>query len=191
MDAGRKTFRNRPAYAPCERRGVMYVLSLGLITYLLSILISGGQISGDWFLNLDPTGHLVQGGRRWANASIPYREKMVPIFIICFYYCVVVMVITFSTRDWGNMREWASYYEAWRLMLGISIIFLGELIYFFVLGKDSQINSPLELSKIFQRQVFSNKYYFGLLIVFLAGLSYWLAELISVFFQKVKIFIRE
>jgi hypothetical protein len=114
----------------------------------------------------------------------------VPVFIICVYYYAVVMVVTFMTRSWENMQEWAMRYELWRLVAAVTIVLLCSVLYL-SLGEDIPIQHRGELSRYFERPAFANKYSFILMLGVLAMLSYWAAELLSVFREKAKLHMRE
>ena len=182
-------FRARPKLAPCEKRGLAIIGALFIFVYALVVMILGGQIPGEPFLLLDPTGHLRQGARSWVNSSIPYRERMVPVFIICVYYYMVVMVVNFMTRDWGSIRIWAARYEFWRLSIAL-LSAIGISVFYFIMLRESPAASSRELSHIFERQAFANRYSFVLMIMMLTVCAYWTAEIISVFIEKVKLLTR-
>lgn len=162
---------------------------LFLATYVFVLSVLAGAIRGDWLLVLDPTGHLQVAGKKWANASIPYRERMVPVFIIMFYYYFIVMVMTFVSRSWSNMKEWAPRYEWWRLIGAVIIVIVASLFTFFEIGSLSPVESSRELSRFFERPVFANKYSFIGMIVAISIISYGTAEILSVFGSKLKLLI--
>lgn len=182
-------FRSRPKWSPREKAGSAIIVMLFLATYVFVLSVLSGAIRGDWLLVLDPTGHLQVAGQKWANASIPYRERMVPVFIAMFYYYFIVMAVTFVSRSWSNMKEWAPRYEWWRLIVAVIVVMLGSWFYFFGFGSLAPIETPKELSRIFERPVFANKYSFILMIVMISAFAYGTAEILSVFVSKVKLLI--
>lgn len=182
-------FRSRPKWSPREKAGSAIIIMLFLATYVFVLNILGGAIKGDWLLVLDPTGHLQVAGQKWANASIPYRERMVPVFITMFYYYFIVMAVTFVSRSWSNMKEWAPRYEWWRLIAAVITVMVCSLFTFVEIGSLSPVERSRELSRFFERPVFANKYSFILMVLVVTVFAYWTAEILSVFGSKLKLLI--
>lgn len=182
----------RPKLQPCEKRGLAIIGALFIFICVLVVMIMGGQIPAEPFLLLDPTGHLQQWAQRWVNASIPYRERMIPVYIICVYFYLMVMVITFSTQDWQGVtkRMTGRGTELWRLFLIVVMVTGVSVFAFMVLGEALPAESPRDLSRIFERQVFSNKYLFILLLVWLMACSNTNAKIMGCLYLKVKLLMK-
>lgn len=171
--------------APCEKKEVVIIAALFLATYVLVIMILGGRVSGEFILILDPTGPF----QRWVNASILYRERMVPVFIISVYYSVLVMAITILTISWENLRERVAAgpkNELWRYVIA-SILIIGVGILYLRMGRSSPVDSSHELSRVFERPTFANKYSFVLMLVMLTLFSSSSAQIISALYVKIKL----
>ncbi len=163
----------RPKLQPCEKRGLVIIGALFIFIYVLVVMVMGGQIPAESFLLLDPTGHLQQWAQRWVNASIPYRERMTPVYIICVYFYLIVMMITFATQDWQNLtkRVTGRGSELWRFFLIVVLIMVLSAFLFIEFGEEFPAKSQDDLSRIFERQAFSNKYPFVFILFFLAALA--------------------
>lgn len=87
------------------------------------------------------------------------------------------------------MKEWAPRYEWWRLIAAVIIVIAGSLFTFVEFGSLSPVESSRELSRIFERPVFANKYSFIWMVLVITVFAYWTAEILSVFGSKLKLLI--
>jgi len=182
----KKNVRRKPPLAPKEKFGMLLIVLLCIAESILCISILSGAIDTQFIYRLDISGQWAVDAIRWSNASVEYRDLMIPVYISIHVYMLIIVVVTIATRDWNNIVEWES-----NIGIGVTILTLlmGLFIYYIFnhsMGMDEIIYDVNELSKVYERPMFTNKFSFIMHSFFMTCFAYEMVNFTAIFIIKIK-----
>ncbi len=178
--------RIRPLPTKKERVGVYVVVALLFVEYFLCIAILSGDLDTQFIYSLDLTGQWAIAGERWANASTPYRDLMIPVYITANIFLYAVILVIFMTRDWQSIAGWEKNIGYGWVFISWGMVWF---LYWFatsLIGSGEVIYDPNELHRIVERPAFGNKYFFILILFFFAICGYQFSDTLVITTLKVK-----
>lgn len=176
----------RPPSSPKENFGMLLIVILAIAESILCIAILSEGIDAQFIYSLDITGLWAVDAIYWSNASVEYRDLMIPVYISMQVYLLTIMLVTIVTRDWNNISEWAGNMSFSGVVIFFVLCLLVYMFFAYGLGTDEIIYDINELFLKIERITFTNKYSFLAHSIFFAIVGYHGANSTLLVIAKIK-----